>query len=232
MSERPSSRLLILNAEDRLLLFRFEHKRGPLAGQSFWATPGGAVDSGESFEEAACREMLEETGIRIDDPGPQVARREASFRLPTGEMVTADERFFLIGMHDLEVSAENWTELEHEVMTAHRWWSHGGEPIAGALRSAVAAGAPADAALCGEVLAAAAPADRPGAGEALCEGVDEGCGGGGEVDKMVWPLGAWFDVPVLAEARPCRRMRSTNGACRQWQAALVLVHQVLAALPR
>jgi 8-oxo-dGTP pyrophosphatase MutT (NUDIX family) len=79
---------------------------------------------GESFEEAACREMFEETGLRIDDPGRQVARREASFQLPTGEMVTADERFFLIRIHDFEVSPENWTELEHEVMSAHRWWSH------------------------------------------------------------------------------------------------------------
>jgi 8-oxo-dGTP diphosphatase len=124
MRERPAARLLILDGENRLLLFRFEHKRGHLAGQSFWATPGGGVDPGESFEVAACREMLEETGLRINDPGPQVARRTASFRLLTGEMVTADERFFLIRIHELEVSAENWTELEHDVMTAHRWWSH------------------------------------------------------------------------------------------------------------
>ena len=123
MRERPSSRLLILDSEDRLLMFRFEHKRGPLAGQSHWATPGGGVNPGESFEEAACREMFEEMGLRIDEPGAQVAKRKASFQLPTGEKVTADERFFLIRMHDLEVSAENWTELEHDVMSAHRWWS-------------------------------------------------------------------------------------------------------------
>ncbi len=36
----------------------------------------------------------------------------------------ADERFFLIRTTDLEVSAANWTELEHEVMSAHRWWPH------------------------------------------------------------------------------------------------------------
>ena len=124
MLKRPSSRLLILDGEDRLLLFRFERKRGPLTGQAFWATPGGGDDRGESFEAAACRELLEETGLHIVDPGPQVARREASFRLPsTGELVTADERFFLIRIHHLEVSAKNWTELERDVMSAHRWWS-------------------------------------------------------------------------------------------------------------
>jgi 8-oxo-dGTP diphosphatase len=123
MRERPSSRLLILNAERRLLLFRFEHKSGPLAGQSFWATPGGGVDPGETFEDAARREMLEETGLSIADPGPEVARREASFRLTTGELVASDERFFLIRVRDLEVSSANWTALEREVMSAHRWWS-------------------------------------------------------------------------------------------------------------
>jgi 8-oxo-dGTP pyrophosphatase MutT (NUDIX family) len=123
MRERPSSRLLVMDDVDRLLLFRFEHKRGPLAGEAFWATPGGGVDPGESFEEAACREILEETGLRIADPGPQVARREASFQMPTGEMVTADERFFLVRVHHLDVSTEHWTGLEHEVVSAHRWWS-------------------------------------------------------------------------------------------------------------
>jgi 8-oxo-dGTP pyrophosphatase MutT (NUDIX family) len=123
MRERPASRLLILDCEHRLLLFWFEHKRAPLAGQAFWATPGGGVNPGESFEEAACREMLEETGLHIEDPGPQVARRKVSLQLPTGEMVTADERFFIVRVNSLEVSTENWTELEHEVMSAHRWWS-------------------------------------------------------------------------------------------------------------
>ncbi len=36
----------------------------------------------------------------------------------------ADERFFLIRTGRLEVSAENWTALEREEISAHRWWSH------------------------------------------------------------------------------------------------------------
>ena len=46
--ERPSSRLLILDRHNRLLLFKFAHRSGPLAGQTFWATPGGGLDPGES----------------------------------------------------------------------------------------------------------------------------------------------------------------------------------------
>ena len=123
MRERPSARLLILDREGRVLLFRFEHKQGPLSGQVFWATPGGGLDAGESYEVAACREMLEETGLRIDDPGPQVARRITTFQLPSGEVVSADERFFIIRVDALRISNERWTDLEREVMAEHRWWS-------------------------------------------------------------------------------------------------------------
>ena len=122
MQKRPSSRLLVMNDES-VLLFRFEHKSGPLAGQVFWATPGGALEEGESFEEAARRELFEEVGINRNDVGAQIARRTATFRAPTGEMIEADERFFLIRADNDAVSDYNWTELEREVMGEPRWWS-------------------------------------------------------------------------------------------------------------
>lgn len=124
MQQRPSSRLILLDPEQRVLLFRFEHKSEALAGQSFWATPGGGVDPGETYEEAARRELFEEVGIALADPGPQIARRTAVFALTTGEMVEADERYFLVRVADGAVSDSNWTALEREVMTAHHWWSH------------------------------------------------------------------------------------------------------------
>jgi 8-oxo-dGTP pyrophosphatase MutT (NUDIX family) len=124
MRERPSSRLLVFDPLDRILLFKFEHRRGPLGGQIFWATPGGGLDPGESYAQAACRELLEETGIWIDDPGPVVDRRVVTFQMPDGEMVRSDEHFFVIRMKaGQKLSAERWTNLEHEVIAAHRWWS-------------------------------------------------------------------------------------------------------------
>lgn len=49
MRKRPSARLLVLDPEHRVLLFRFVFEEGSLAGQDFWATPGGALEPGEDF---------------------------------------------------------------------------------------------------------------------------------------------------------------------------------------
>ncbi|MFG1351749.1 NUDIX hydrolase [Xanthobacter autotrophicus] len=123
MKQRPSSRLLVVNAQGRLLLFRFVHTTGALAGAIFWAPPGGGLDAGESFEQAACRELLEETGLHITDPGPQIARRIVTFTMPDGIVVEADERYFLVRVATLEVSSALWTAEERAVVAEHAWWS-------------------------------------------------------------------------------------------------------------
>lgn len=122
MRKRPSSRLLIVDQKQRILLFHFVFDAGPLAGQKYWATPGGAVEAGESFPETARREMLEETGIHRD-VGTEVAQRDAVFQTPGGDYVTADERYFLVRTQSDAVSTMGQSQTEKNYMRAHKWWS-------------------------------------------------------------------------------------------------------------
>lgn len=104
--QRPSSRLLVIDPQLRVLLFRFAFSSGALQGQSYWATPGGGLEANETFEDAAIRELLEETGIKIENPGSQIARRQFDLQLPDGEIVQADERYFLIKVTNNALSAD------------------------------------------------------------------------------------------------------------------------------
>lgn len=122
LPERPSSRLLVIDRQARVLLFKFVFKEGALAGTIFWATPGGALDPGESFEKAAVRELFEETGIRIYGVDKHITERRFVLPLPEGGEAFAIERFYLLFIDEVELSKENHTDLELEVMVEHRWW--------------------------------------------------------------------------------------------------------------
>jgi len=117
---RRSARLIVLDPQGRVLMFRFDVEGRP----PFWVTAGGECEADESFEDAARRELLEETGIAAD-PGEQIARTTPEFVTVEGEPVQADERYFIVHVSDNQIDTSRHTELEQKVMTQHRWFRLG-----------------------------------------------------------------------------------------------------------
>jgi ADP-ribose pyrophosphatase YjhB (NUDIX family) len=59
---KVAAAVLLTDCENRVLLVR----RAMNPHRGFWSLPAGFVDYGESPEEAACRECLEETGLSTE----------------------------------------------------------------------------------------------------------------------------------------------------------------------
>jgi 8-oxo-dGTP diphosphatase len=127
LRERKSARLLILNPAGEVLLFKFLTQaitpRLYAKGIAhFWATPGGALDPGESFAQAAERELYEETGWRSTVTSAAVHEREFKMQFET-EWVWAIERYFVVPAPPGALSTAGHTALERQTLADHNWWS-------------------------------------------------------------------------------------------------------------
>lgn len=123
MRERKAARLLVISPSRDVLLFKFLHKDGALAGKNYWATPGGGLEDRETFHAAALRELREETGIQVNTVVGPVADRRFSMLLPSGETVFAVEQYFVVHVDSQIISSSEWTLHETQVMADHHWWS-------------------------------------------------------------------------------------------------------------
>lgn len=107
--ERRAVRALLVDADGRILLVRY---RRPVGDDTWWGTPGGGVDPGESDEQALARELREEIGLS---------------ELELGEFPWAQQLFrqvnrtYLVRVHGHEPSAT--IDLAAEGVVDVRWWT-------------------------------------------------------------------------------------------------------------
>ena len=121
LRERPTARVLLFDAEDRILLMKGRLPSNPDAPGA-WFTIGGGIEPGESIREAAAREVLEETGFEDVEIGEVVGNGEQLHHDRKGRPILVKETFLTARCAGGEVSREGWQALEREFVDDIRWW--------------------------------------------------------------------------------------------------------------
>ncbi|CAN5741183.1 hypothetical protein BH11PSE1_BH11PSE1_04740 [soil metagenome] len=125
VTERTAVRVVVQDGEGRILLLRTRDVTEPEVGE-WWELPGGGLDPGETYLEAALREIAEETGIIAvaSQVGPPSWRRTATFRYRQGRRLQ-HEVVVRVGLDGPgpAVSEAGQLDYEKEDYLGFQWWS-------------------------------------------------------------------------------------------------------------
>lgn len=117
---RRVSRIVLLDPDDRILLLHgFEPGRPT---ERWWFTPGGGLEDSETREEAARRELAEETGITDAVLGPVLWKRRCAFPFD-GRRWEQDEWYYLGRTDRTATDTGGQTDLERRSVSGLRWWT-------------------------------------------------------------------------------------------------------------
>jgi 8-oxo-dGTP pyrophosphatase MutT (NUDIX family) len=122
--ERATARLVIIDPRDRILLIRYWAARiiDPARPEErgVWFTPGGGIDPGETPEEAARRELHEETGLSGLPIGPCIATRSALVDI-FARVAFTHERYFLVRTPSDHFDNSRLAETDFDPVIDMRW---------------------------------------------------------------------------------------------------------------
>ena len=113
-----SARALLVDPQDRVLLMKFASD----SNRTYWLTPGGSLHPGESFEDALCREIREETGFTLAQPGHWVWTSPKRI-VRDGRPLDTLARVYIQRVPNFVAAPTALTPEERDTFRAFRWWS-------------------------------------------------------------------------------------------------------------
>ena len=124
--ERTSVRVVLLDVDDRLLLFRTLDPTMPEIGE-WWELPGGGIEPGESYAETAVREICEETGFEVTLASlPDLPRWNRDSTYVRRHVRTWQHEVVVVARVAGSAPAparEGRTPEELDEYVGHRWWT-------------------------------------------------------------------------------------------------------------
>jgi 8-oxo-dGTP pyrophosphatase MutT (NUDIX family) len=119
---RRAVRVIVIGPDGRVLLF--EDSDPGIPGVTWWVTPGGGMDPGETERQTAVREVAEETGYLLteDDLVGPLATRYAVHGY-SDQVLEQDESFYLARVDAFEIDTTAHTAEEQITLQGHRWWT-------------------------------------------------------------------------------------------------------------
>ena len=118
---RPAARVVLFDGQNRIFLINSSDPGDP-SKPAWWEIPGGGMDPGESVEQAAAREIVEETGITEFELGPCIWTQQVRYTF-AGMFFDSDERIHVAWCEGGEFRPRGLEFFEALAFRGAHWWT-------------------------------------------------------------------------------------------------------------
>jgi 8-oxo-dGTP pyrophosphatase MutT (NUDIX family) len=125
VKHRPTARIMLVNEGKEVLLYK-THFDPEVQLPPRWLTPGGGIDEGETAQEAAVRELFEETGMRVDEKDLGEPILVASGTWLWGDGVhshTYTDTIYRFDVETFSPDTSGFTQDELRDVLEIKWWN-------------------------------------------------------------------------------------------------------------